>query len=201
MLRCMGAKVRRFSAETVIFRCGEPAEAMGLVLAGGVRIEQMDLWGNRAILDRLDPGQIFAETYACVPEEPMMVDVVAAEDTTVLLMNADRLLQTCSNTCPHHNRVVKNLLRSLARKNLRLSHRIQHTTPKTIRGRLLAYLAFETARHGSQCFSIPFDRQQLADYLCVDRSALSRELGIMRREGLLEFRRNQFQLKKELDRE
>ena len=180
MLDCLGAKQQHFSKGEVIFRAGEVVRSIGLVLSGSVNIENDDVWGNKSILDNIGPGQVFAETYACVPGEPMMVSVVASENVEVLFLNVSQGLQTCSGECHYH-----------------LSRRIFHTTSKSIRGRLLSYLSYQAARQGSLQFFIPFNRQQLADYLSVDRSAMSNELSKMQKEGLLTVDRNYFVLKVE----
>ena len=195
MLPCLGASERSFGKDEVIFRAGDTVQSMGLVLSGCVRIENDDVWGNRSILDQLEPGQIFAETYACIPGEPLMVNAVAGAPTQVLFLDAARLLRICPDACPHHAKLIRNLLAVSAQKNLTLSRRIFHTSPKTIRGRLLSYLSYQARRQGSYQFSIPFNRQQLADYLGVDRSALSAELGKMQRDGLLTVEKNRFVLK------
>ena len=198
MLKCLGTKEQSFSRGTVILHAGDTVRSIGLVLAGRVQIENDDLWGNKSVLDSVGPGQVFAETYACIPGEPMMVSAVAAENCDILFFNASRVLTSCPSACSHHSRLVQNLLLLSARKNLNLSRRIFHTSPKSIRGRLLSYLSFQAAVHQSREFTIPFNRQQLADYLSVDRSAMSAELGRMRDEGILETERNYFQLKQSL---
>ena len=179
MLQCLRAERRVYEKDRVICHAGDTVEALGLVLSGGVNIESVDVWGSRSILGHVGPGQVFAETYACLPGEPLMVDAVAAQRTEVLFLNTARLLAVTSQ------------------KNLALSRRIFHTSPKTIRGRLLSYLSAQALRENSRSFAIPFDRQQLADYLGVDRSALSAELGRMRAEGLIRFRKNEFELLRE----
>ena len=121
-----------------------------------------------------------------------MVDVTAAEAAEVLFLRMEQILQVCPNSCPHHSRLIRNLLTLSSQKNLTLSRKIFYTSPKTIRGRLLSYLSSQALRSGSRSFTIPFNRQQLADYLNVDRSALSNELGKMQREGLLRTERNHF---------
>lgn len=194
MLDCLGAKQQHFSKGEVIFRAGELVQSLGLVLTGSVNIENDDVWGNKSILDNIGPGQVFAETYACVPGEPMMVSVVASENVEVLFLNVSEGLQTCSGECHSHGRLIQNLLTISAQKNLNLSRRIFHTTSKSIRGRLLSYLSYQAARQGSLNFSIPFNRQQLADYLSVDRSAMSNELSKMQKEGVLTVNRNYFVL-------
>ena len=195
MLACLGAVQRAYQKGAVIYCAGDTVQSMGLILSGSVHIESGDFWGNRSILDQAGPGQVFAETYACLPDEPLMVSVTAAADTQVLFLQTSRVLQTCTSACAHHARLIRNLLAISAQKNLILSRRIFHTSPKTIRGRLLSYLSFQSLRQGSRSFTIPFNRQQLADYLSVDRSALSNELGNMQREGLIAFHKNSFELK------
>ena len=194
MLACLGCRRQSFAKGQTIYRTGDTVTALGIVLSGRVLIESCDLWGNTTVLDHAGPGQIFAETYACTPGEALMVDVVAAEPSEALFLEVERVLRTCPNTCAHHSRLVRNLLALSAQKNLNLSRKIFHTSPKTIRGRLLSYLSEQAVRSGGRSFTIPFDRQQLADYLNVERSALSGELGRMQREGLLRTRRNQFEL-------
>lgn len=192
MLACLKARREAFSRGAVICRAGDTVQSMGLVLSGSVNIENDDVWGNKSIIENIGAGEVFAETYACLPEEPMLVNVVAAEETEVLFLNTDRLLKTCPESCVHHEKLIRNLLSASAQKNLILSRRIFHTASKTIRGRLLSYLSFQAVLQGSCRFMIPFNRQQLADYLGVDRSALSNELGKMKREGLIEFHKNYF---------
>lgn len=193
MLDCLGARRRGFAKGARILSAGNRTAALGLVLSGSAIIQSDDFWGNTAILDRVHAGQIFAETYACTGE-PLLVDVIAAEACQVLWLDVGRILHTCSNTCAHHNRLIRNLLTLSAQKNLNLSRKIFHTSSKTIRGRLLSYLSYQARRCGSRTFTIPFDRQQLADYLNVDRSALSAELGKMQKDGLLQTQRSRFTL-------
>ena len=193
MLACLGTERRRFAKGEFICRAGDLVSDLGLVLSGQVLIQSGDLWGNTTVLDSVGPGQIFAETYACAGER-LMVDVAAAEAAEVLFLPVGRVLQVCPHACAHHSRLIRNLLALSAQKNLALSRKIFHTAPKTIRGRLLAYLSYQAVRSGSRSFTIPFNRQQLADYLNVERSALSNELGKMSREGLLQTERNHFRL-------
>ena len=191
LLAAMEAAERAFPKGEVIHQAGEHTSRLYLVLFGGVTVENHDAWGNRTILGHVAPGEVFAETYACVPGEPLMVDVAAVQDTEVLFLDMGLLL---SGEGPHHGTLLRNLLTITARKNLALSRRIFYTSSKTIRGRLLSYLSDQAVLQNSPSFSIPFDRQQLADYLGVDRSALSNELGKMRRDGLLSARKSHFRL-------
>jgi len=167
---------------------------MGFILSGRVEISRDDFWGNRQVLGHGETGELFGEAYACMPGEVLMVNVVAAEKSRILFLDLGRILNVCTPACSHHNRLIHNLFFISARKNLLLSRRIFHTTPKSIRGRLLSYLSAQSAAANSLDFTIPFNRQQLADYLNVDRSALSAELSKMQREGLLTTERNHFTL-------
>lgn len=194
MLQCLGAKSRTFSKGEVIYREGDTVESMGLVLTGEVQVENTDLWGNKSILDTITPGFVFAETYACIPGEALMVSVVALKQTEVLFLNTARILETCPKSCAHHARLIRNLLLISSWKNLRLSRRIFHTSSKTIRGRVLSYLSHQVSQQGSYEITIPWNRQQLADYLSVDRSALSGELGKMQKEGILAVDKNRFRM-------
>ena len=192
MLACLGTKASRFPKDALLLRAGDTAESIGLVLSGSVLVEHTDLQGAVTLLGRAEPGELFAEAYACASDEPLLVDVVASEACEVLFLDARRILTQCTSTCEHHSRIIRNLVGTLAHKNLALSRRSLHTGPRTIRARLLSYLGEQARRAGSRSFTIPFDRQQLADYLNVERSALSNELSKMQRDGLLTCRRSSF---------
>ena len=172
---------------------------IGVVLSGRVIIEMGDVWGNNSVLSSIGPGGVFAEAYACVPGEPLMVNVTAAEDTQALLLNIRRALEPCANVCPRHVRLVRNLLTLCSEKNLQLSRRVLHTGPKSIRKRLLSYFSECIKRTGSYSFDIPYNRQQLADYLSVERSALSNELSLMRRDGLIRYEKNHFDVMEQIE--
>ena len=194
ILSCLGAEEKHYRKEEIICHMEDTVTSLGVVISGSVLIENDDIWGNRSILDRVGPGQIFAETYACVPHEPLMVSVVAEQPSSVLFLETPRMLRVCGNGCAFHRQLVENLLMISAGKNLALSRKIACTTAKTIRGRLLTYLSHQAAQHQSSTFSIPFNRQQLADYLNVERSALSNELSKMQRDGLLRVEGRRFSL-------
>ena len=198
MLEHLGASERSYRRGEAVFLAGEAASQMGLVLSGSVNIELDDLWGNKQIFGHVTPGQVFGETYACVPGEPMLVSAVADEPAAVLFLDMQRLLAGCPSLWESHSRLIRNLVGIFAQKNLTLSQRMMHTSSKSIRGRLLSYLSMEAERQGGRRFEIPYNRQQLADYLSLDRSALSRELGNMKRDGLLDYRKNYFVLKETL---
>ena len=194
MLGCLGPEEKSYRRGEVVHRAGDVIHTIGVVLSGSVSIENDDVWGNKSILDRAGPGQVFAETYACVPGEPLMISVVAAEPTRILFLDVARVMGMCSNVCPFHGNLIRSLLAIASQKNLILSRRILHTSAKSIRGRLLSYLSFQAIHQDRMEFDIPFNRQQLADYLSVDRSALSNELSKMQRDGLLRVERSRFTL-------
>ena len=199
MLGCLLAKECTYKKGEILFPEGSPTEQIGVVLIGSVIIELGDVWGNNSVLSSIGPGGIFAETYACIPGEPLMVNVTAAEDTEALLLNIRRVLEPCSKVCPYHVRLVRNLLALCAGKNLQLSRRVLHTGPKSIRKRLLSYFSECIKRTGSYSFDIPYNRQQLADYLSVERSALSNELSIMQRDGLIRYEKNHFDVMEQIE--
>lgn len=186
LLSCLATVERRYSKGAVILAEGEPTQWMGLVLEGRAIISCADVWGKSSILGFAEPGAVFGEAYACVPGEALLISVCAAEETRVLFLNVGKLLTVCGNACPFHARLIRNLLSISAGKNLQLSRRIFHTTPKSIRGRLLSYFSECAKKSGSLTFTLPFNRQQLADYLGVDRSAMSSELSKMQRDGLIQ---------------
>lgn len=185
LMGCLNATAKKYKKDELIFCSGESTSFMGIVLSGSVSIENDDIWGNRSILDLIGPGQIFAESYACIPGEPLMINAVANENTEILFLNTQSMFSVCANTCAFHNKLIQNMLVISAQKSLNLSRRILHTSSKTIRGRLLSYLSYQATCHGSKSFEIPFSRQQLADYLNVDRSAMSNELSKMQRDGII----------------
>lgn len=195
VLVCMQAKTKTYRKGEMIYRSGSIVDSIGLVLSGSVNIEQNDAWGNVSILDNIGRGRVFAEAYVCAEKEVLTIDVVAAEQSEILFLNLDKVISICGNTCPFHVKLVRNMLSVMAFKNLNLSRKISHTTPKSIRGKLLSYLSYQAMSQGKFQFEIPFNRQQLADYLCVDRSAMSNELSKMQKEGLLSYNKNSFCLK------
>lgn len=192
MLKCLSAVYKKYKKGEYIFRMGDMVTTVGFVLTGLVQIAQEDFWGNRQILGSAERGQLFGESYACVVSEPLMVSVVAEEETEVLLLDVKRILHTCSSSCEFHNKLIQNLLSIMAQKNLMLTRKIDHISKKTIREKVLSYLSYQAKRQGSSAFIIPFNRQQMADYLAVDRSALSAELSKMQKDGVISYERNHF---------
>ncbi|MBS6396431.1 MAG: Crp/Fnr family transcriptional regulator [Clostridiales bacterium] len=194
MLSCLDAKKKNYVKGSVVCHRGDVLPYMGMVLTGLVHMVKDDVWGERTIIGMASAGKIFGETYACIPEKRLEVDVIAAEDTEVLFLDIRRVLKTCSSACEFHTKLIRNLLSVMAEKNLMLTQKMEHMSKKNTREKLLSYLSMEAHRAESMEFQIPFNRQQMADYLAVDRSAMSRELCRMQEEGLLEFKKNRFRL-------
>lgn len=195
MLFCLETREERFPKDTFLLRTGDTAESIGLVLSGSVLVVQEDIWGNRNILSKAGPGQTFAAAYACAPGSLLNVSVLAETPVTAMFLNVKRVLNVCPSACEHHSRIIRNLLGELAEKNLRFGEKLTHMGQRTTRAKLMSYFSAEAQRLGTYEFDIPFSRQQLADYLAVERSGLSLELGKMRSEGLLDFHKSHFILK------
>ena len=195
ILSCLKAEKKDFPKEAFVLRSGDTADSIGLALAGTVLVIQEDIWGNRNILSKAGPGQTFAAAYACAPGSVLNVSVIAETPVTALFLNVKRILNVCPSACAHHSRIIRNLLSELAEKNLRFNEKLTHMGQRTTRSKIMSYLSSEAQRLGKYEFDIPFSRQQLADYLAVERSGLSLELGKMRSEGLLDFHKSHFVLK------
>ena len=195
LLACLGAAVRSFSKGEFIFSAGDAISSVGVVLSGGVHVLQEDYWGHRTILAFVAPAQLFGEAFSCAEAESLPVSVQAAEDSEILLVDYSRITTTCPSACGFHSRLIQNMMRILAQKNILLTQKIEIVTHRTIRERLLAYLSAQAVAVGTSHFTIPFDRQELADYLAVDRSAMSAELTKMRAEGLIWTSRSAFELR------
>ena len=195
LLPCLGVKERQFQKGEVIFRAGSPVHEIGLVESGSVNIVVNLYWGNSMIFGHFAEGEVFAENYAAIPGKELLCDVLASEDSKILFLNMQNLLTSCQQACAFHNRLIQNMFLISAQKNLNLSARMMHTSSKSLRERLLSYFSEQALKHGSSHFSIPFNRQQLADYLSVNRSAMSKELSRMQKEGLITYHKNEFTLK------
>lgn len=195
VLRCLRAEKKDFPKEAFVLRAGDASDSIGLVLAGTVLIVQEDIWGNRNILSRAGPGQTFAAAYACAPGSRLNVSVIAETPAAAMFLNVKRILNVCPSACAHHNRIIRNLLSELAGKNLRLGEKLTHMGQRTTRAKIMSYLSAEAQRLEKYEFDVPFSRQQLADYLGVERSGLSMELGKMKKDGFLDYHKNHFVLR------
>lgn len=191
-VNCLQAQIRSYRKGQAIYSVGENISAVALLLEGSVHIRQQDYWGNQSILAEISEADMFGEAYACLQSESLAVDAVAARDSVVLFLEIDRLFSSANRM---HTRLVRNLLTELAVKNRMLTRKLTHMSQRTTREKLLSYLSAQAQRANSPVFAIPFNRQQLADYLAVDRSAMSAELCKLRDAGVLTFYKNQFHLK------
>jgi len=192
ILSCMAATTKKYTKDSFVLHFGEQVNSIGIVLSGQVNIIMEDYWGNRNIITMIKEGMTFAESYACAEDIPLRVSAQAAADSEVLWLNVKKILTVCPSSCTFHTKLIRNLVALLATKNLFINHKLSFLTQRSTREKLLAYLYAESKKHGAKAFAIPFDRQQLADFLSVDRSAMSNELSKLRNEGILEFNKNHF---------
>lgn len=194
MLRCLGGREKAVPKGSPVFLEGEPATHMGVVLTGTVQVVQQDYYGNRNVLSVLQPGDTFGEVFACAGLDSLPVSVLAASDCRVLLLDCRRVMTLCPHTCGFHNRLVQNLLQLISRKNLEFTRKIRIMSQKTTREKLLAYLLSQAKAQGASQFTIPLDRQSLADYLGVERSAMSAEISKLKKAGVLDTKGSWFSL-------
>ena len=194
MLGCLQAKLCTYKKGEYVLREGERIERLMMLVKGELHIQRDDYWGNRSIISMVGVGEMFGEAYAAPESGPLMNDVLAVEDSAVIFLDIGKLLTVCPNGCKFHAMAVKNLFFAISEKNRKLVRKLGYMSQRTTREKLIAYLSEEAKRHNSGSFSIPFNRQQLADFLSVDRSAMSNELCRLRNEGLIEFEKNRFRL-------
>ena len=195
MLSCLGARLRTFSRGEYVLRQGEHLSDILVLVEGGLYIQRDDYWGNRSILGHIGVGEIFGEAYAAPESGTLLNDVIAVENSAVFFFDVKRVITTCSSACRFHSMVVQNLFFAISEKNRGLVQKLDHLSRRTTREKLISYLSEEAKKQNSAYITIPFNRQQLADYLSVDRSAMSNELCKMRDDGLLEFEKNRFKLR------
>lgn len=194
VLPCLGARIFSFDKGEAVMAEGEAARYIGVVLSGAVHIIQVDYFGNRSIIEGIGPSGLFGESFACADVSAIPVSAVAAEPTQIMLIDCQKITRSCSGACAFHQRMIYNLLRVVAGKNLIFHQKIEITSKRTTREKLLAYLLLQAKRAGTASFEIPYNRQELADYLGVERSGLSVEIGKLRRQGVITADRNRFQV-------
>lgn len=194
MLGCLQARLCTYKKGEYVLREGERIERLMMLVKGELHIQRDDYWGNRSIISMVGVGEMFGEAYAAPESGPLMNDVLAVEDSAVIFLDIGKLLTVCPNGCKFHAMAVKNLFFAISEKNRKLVRKLGYMSRRTTRKKLIAYLSEEAKRQNSGAFSIPFNRQQLADFLSVDRSAMSNELCKLRDEGLIEFEKNRFRL-------
>lgn len=194
MLNCLQAQIRTYKKGEYVFREGEHIDNITVLVDGKLLVQHDDFWGNRNIVNIIRIGEMFGEAYVAPDSGALLNDVIAEENSSVIFFDIKRILTVCSTACRFHSMVIQNLFFSISEKNRNLVQKIGHMSQRSTRAKLLSYLSEEAKKHNSNQFMIPFSRQQLADFLCVDRSAMSNELCKMRDEGLLQFEKNQFTL-------
>ena len=194
MLTCLGARLLTYKKGEHVLRQGEHLSDILVLAEGSLHIQRDDYWGNRSILGHIGVGEIFGEAYVAPESGTLLNDVIAVEDSAVFFFDVKRVISTCSSACRFHTMVVQNLFFAISEKNRGLVQKLDYMSRRTTREKLLSYLSEEAKKQNSVSITLPFNRQQLADYLSVDRSAMSNELCKMRDEGLLEFEKNRFRL-------
>lgn len=194
LTNCLGTKIKEYKKQAVIFKEGETTDKLGIVLTGSVHIYAYDFYGNRQIITNISKGGMFAESFS-VAKTPLPFEICAAENCSVCFIKYSKICAVCQKTCSFHTLLISNLMQAIAVKNINLTQKIRHITEKKVSGKVLSYLNTVSKNSGSNYFEIPFNRQELADYLSVDRSNLSNELCKLKQSGLIEFEKNFFKLK------
>lgn len=194
MLHCIGYRIVQFPKGKIIAFEGDNLKHIGIVLSGTVDMVKEDLWGNKTMLVRIGKDQLFGETFACGDDDQSVVTFIASEDTRVMFMPFCRIMHNCTMSCEFHHRLTENMVRLIANKNRDLMQKIEVVSKRTIREKLLSYLSIQGRLQGTRYFEIPLGRVELAEFLCVDRSALTRELVKMKNEGLIDYDKNCFRI-------
>ena len=194
LLGCIGGYVKSFPKGVYIASEEDNIRNIGIVLSGTVHMIKEDIRGSKTIISRIAEGGLFGETFVCANDHNSSVSFLAAENTEVLFLPFHRVMTTCSHSCGFHHRLVENMVVVLADKNRSLMEKIEVVSKKSLREKILSYLSLEAQKHDSKYFDIPLGRVEMADYLCIDRSALTRELNNMKKDGLLDFDKNTFHL-------
>ena len=192
MLSCLNARLHTYKKGEYVFRQGSHIEDIMILAEGELLIQIDDYWGNRSIINIVSVGEMFGEAYVAPKSESIMNDVLAIEECTVISFDIKHIITVCSSACKFHSMVVQNLFFAISEKNRKLVQKLTFMSKRTTREKLIAYLSEESKKQKSNNFSIPFNRQQLADFLSVDRSAMSNELCKMRDEGMIKFNKNNF---------
>ena len=196
LVKCLGCSFKEFIKDEIICHAGDPVRDIGIVVNGRVRILKEDAWGNSNIIAEITEGDMFAEAVVCAGVGILPVTVATVQDTLVCFADFSRILSTCASACVFHKHLIRNLIGVFARKNIALAGKMEHITKRTTREKLLSYLMEQSKANGGGSFDIPFDRQGLADFLSVERSALSAEMSKLRADGLIVYRKNRFELKR-----
>ena len=194
IIKCLDGKVKEYPRNQLIIRVGDKITSLGVVLAGKVQVIREDIMGNRMIVAGLEEGEVFGETFACAAVAASPVSVLASEACKILWIPIEHIVSTCSSACSFHSRLIMNLLQLLARKNLYLNNKMELLSKRSIRDKIMAYLLSQAEQNNVSSFEIALNRNEMADYLCIDRSAMCRELSKLREEAVIEYRKNYFKI-------
>lgn len=194
MLGCIGYHIGAFRKGDIVAFEAENIRHIGIIISGSVDMVKEDLWGNKTMLVRMGRDELFGETFACGSDNLSVVTFLVSEDAKILFMPFDRVMHSCTMACVFHHRLIENMVSIIANKNRDLMRKVEVVSKRTIREKLLAYLSIQAQAHDSHYFEIPLGRVELAEYLCVDRSALTRELAKMKEDGLIDYDRNCFRI-------
>ncbi len=194
LLSCLSGKIQSYEKHETVLFCGDIITSFGIVLSGSVQVIQDDYYGNKNIISNLNPGQLFGEVFACGNPKIFPFTVITTVQSEILFIDCNKLASPCKNACSFHGQIIQNLLSVISTNNQMLTEKIQFITKRTTRDKLLAYLSAQAVKSGCNSFTIPFNRQELADYLSVERSAMSAELSKLRDSGIIRFHKNQFEL-------
>lgn len=194
MLTCMDAQICRYSKNQPVLRAGDPARYMGIVLSGRVQSIRDAVCGSRSIIADFGPLQVFGTSFACSSIDVLPVSVIALADSEIMLIDCRRIMTTCSNTCAFHAKMISNLLMNVCERNVFFHQKLEIVTKRTTREKLLTFFDDFVQQSGSLRFSIPYNRQQLADYLGVSRCAMVTEMTRMKEDGLIDFSGNEFEI-------
>lgn len=194
LLNCLQANTKTFVKNQIVLQAQETISYVGIVISGTIQIIKEDLFGNRTIITNITEGNLFGEAFACSKTKTLPVSVLAVTNSVILMFDYKRVLTSCPSSCSFHSKLIENMLRILAEKNILLNQKIEYLSKRTTRDKLITYFSAQATEQKSNTFTIPFNRQELADYLCVERSAMSAELSRMKKEGYLTYQKSTFTL-------
>ncbi len=192
LYKCVKAVLKNYQNGEIIFSADENIDSVGYVIEGNIELTKNDYNGNEILLTRISKGETFAETFVCAGAKSI-VQAKAIDNTKVLFLNLNNILNICPQNCIFHKKLLENLIKIIAQKNLFLQDRLEMFSHKILKERIL-YLLTKYKSADSSVFEIPYTREQMAKYLGVNRSALSKELAKLKAEKLLDFHKNSFKL-------
>jgi CRP-like cAMP-binding protein len=192
LMNCLNGHVRRYHKGHFILFDGENVYHVGIVISGTVHMMKEDIWGDQTLVTYMSRGELFGESFALRKENNSYVTFVSATDAEILFLDLRHILTPCKNNCAFHQRLTKNMFDLLGRKNIQLMEKIEILSKNTLREKILAFLSMQAQRQESKYISLTLSRAEMAKYLCINRSAMIRELSTMREEGIIDFDKNTF---------